>query len=105
MTAKGGLSPKMGGFIQPVPMHWAEAELLRQAARELEAASELDRRHRDLAELLNYRDWLIVCAAASGAEEAEIARAAGITCGSVRKVIEQSQTREGRDENAVRRSA
>ena len=66
----------MGGFIQPVPMHWAEAELLRQAARELEAARELDRRQSDLSELLNYRDWLIVCAAVSGAEDAEIARAA-----------------------------
>ena len=81
-----------------MPMHWADAELLHQAARELE------RRHRDLATLSNYRDGLIVCAAVSGAEDAEIARAAGITCQAVTKVIEQSQTREGRDEN-VRRSA
>jgi len=86
-------------------MHWAEAELLHQAAWELEAASELDPRHRDhLAELLDYRDWLIVCAAVSGAEDAEIARAAGITCETVRKVIEQSRTWEERHEN-VRRSA
>jgi len=84
-------------------MHWAEAELLHQAARELEAAMELDPRHRDhLAELLDYRDWLIVCAAVSGAEDAEIARATGITCETVRKVIEQNQTREGRDENVLR---
>ena len=52
----------MDGYIQPVPvpMHWAEAELLHQAAWELEWATEHDRRHRDLAELLNYRDWLII---------------------------------------------
>ena len=87
-------------------MHWADAELLRQAARELEAARELDRRHRDqLAEVLNYRDWLIVCAAVSGAEDAEIARAGGITGKAVRRVIEQRRTREERDENVVRRSA
>jgi len=95
----------MGGYIQPVPMHWAEAELLHQAAWELEWAREHDRRHRDLAELLNYRDWLIACAAVSGAEDAEIARAAGITCENVRKGIEQNQTREEPDENALRRSA
>ncbi len=85
-------------------MHWAEAELLHQAARELEWARQHDRRHRDVAELLDYRDWLIVCAAVSGAEDAEIARAAGISCEAVRKVIEKSQTREGLDEN-LRRSA
>ena len=50
-------------------------------------------------------NWLIACAAVSGAEDAEIARAAGITCQTVRKVIEQSQTMEEPDENAVRRSA
>ena len=94
----------MDRFRQPVPMDWAEAELLHQAARELEWARQHDRRHRDLAELLDYRDWLIVCAAVSGAEDAEIARAAGITCEVVRKVIEQSQIREGLDEN-LRRSA
>lgn len=103
MTAKG-LSPKMRGYIQPMSMHWADAELLHQAARELEAAKELDRRHRDLGALSRYRDGLIVRAAASGAEDAEIARAAGITCQAVRRVIEQSQTTGGRDEN-VRRSA
>ena len=85
-------------------MHWADAELLHQAATNLEAASKLDRPHRDLAALSDYRDWLIVCAAASGAEGAEIAHAAGITRQAVRKVIEQSRTREGRDEN-IRRSA
>ncbi len=94
----------MRGYIQPMTMHWADAELLHQAARELEAARELDRRHSDLAELRNYLDGLIVAAAVSGAEDAEIARAAGISCQAVRRVIEQSQTREERDEN-VRRSA
>ena len=94
----------MRGYRRPMTMHWADAELLHQAARELEAARELDRRHRDLAELRNYRDGLIVAAAMSGAEDAEIARAAGITCQALRKVIEQSQTRGARDEN-VRRSA
>jgi hypothetical protein len=93
----------MRGYIQPMPMHWADAELLHQAARELEAARELDRRRRDLAALSDYRNGLIVCAAVSGAEEAEIARAAGITCRAVRKVIEQSRNREGRDED-LRRS-
>jgi len=88
-----------------MPMHWAEAELLHQAAWESEWAREHGRRQRDLAELLNYRDWLIVCAVASGAEDAEIARAAGITCQAVREVLEQSQTREDPDENAIRRSA
>ncbi len=88
----------MRGYIQPMTMHWADAELLHQAAREL------DRRHRDLAELRNYRDGLIVAAAVCGGEDAEIARAAGISCQAVRKVIEQSQTREESDEN-VRRSA
>jgi len=87
-----------------MPLHWAEAELLHQAASELEAAMELHRRHRDLAERRNYRDGLIVYAAVSGAEDAEIARATGITCETVRKVIEQNQTREGRNEN-LRRSA
>jgi len=48
-------------------MHWADAELLHQAARVL------DRRHRDLAALSNYHDGLIFCAAVSGAEDAEIA--------------------------------
>ena len=85
-------------------MHWAEAELLHQATWELEWAREHDRRHRDVAELLNYRDWLIVCAVMSGAEDAEIARAAGITSEAVRKVVKKTQTREGLDEN-VRRSA
>jgi hypothetical protein len=85
-------------------MHWADAELLHQAARELEAARELDRRHRDIAERCNYRDGLIVAAAVSGAEDTEIARAAGLTHQAVRKVIAQRQTRERRDEN-VRRSA
>ncbi len=83
-----------------MPMHWADAELLHQAARELRAASEPDRRRRDLAPLRRYRDLLIVCAAVSGAEDAEIARAAGITCRTVRKVVEQSQTTEGRDRRA-----
>ncbi len=88
----------MRGYIQPMPMpmHWADAELLHQAARVL------DRRHRDLAALSNYHDGLIFCAAVSGAEDAEIACVAGITCQAVRKVIEQSQTREGRDENVLR---
>ena len=94
----------MRGYTQPMTMHWADAELLHRAARELEAATGLDLRHRELAEPSNYRNGLIVAAALSGAEDAEVARAAGITCKAVRKVIEQSQTREGRDEN-VRRSA
>ena len=94
----------MRGYIQAMTMHWADAELLHQAARELEAAKELDLRPRDLTALGNYRNGLIVAAALSGAEDAEIARAAGITYQSVRKVIEQSQIRGGRDEN-VRRSA
>ena len=94
----------MRGYIQSMTMHWADAELLHQAARELEAARELDLHRGDLAELRNYRNKLIVAAAGSGAEDAEIARAAGITCRSVRNVIGQSQIREGRDEN-VRRSA
>jgi len=85
-------------------MHWAEAELLHQAARELEAARELDLSRRDQAALRKYRDGLIVSAAVRGAEDAEIARAAGITPRAVRKVIEQSQKRGGGDEN-VRRSA
>ena len=85
-------------------MHWAEAELLHQAAREIEAAKELDLHRGDLAELRNYRNDLIVAAAVSGAEETEISRAAGITIRAVKKVIEQSQIRGGRDEN-VRRSA
>jgi len=85
-------------------MHWADAELLHQAAKDLEAARDLHRPHRDLAELLDYRDWLIVCAAVSGAEDADIARAAGITRQAVRKVIQQSEAREGLDEN-IRRSA
>ena len=92
----------MRGYIQPMPMHWADAELLHQAARELEAAREV-RRHRDLAALSKYRDGLIMRAAVSGAEDNEIAHAAGITCQAVRNVIEQNQTRERRDEN-VRRS-
>ncbi len=50
-------------------MHWADAELLHQAAREL------DRRHRDLTEQRNYCDGQIVAAAVSGPENAEIARA------------------------------
>ena len=86
-------------------MHWAEAELIHQAARELEAAMELDPRNRDhLAKLADYRNWLIVCAAVSGAEDADIARAAGITRQDIRNVIEQNQTREERDGDA-RRSA
>ena len=84
-------------------MHWADAELLHQAAWEVEWAREQDRH--DLAELLDYRDWLVACAAVSGAEDAEIARAAGLTSEAVRTVIVQSQTREEPDENAVRRSA
>lgn len=79
-----------------MPMHWADAELLHQAARELRAATEPDRRRRDLAPLRSYRDLLIVCAAVSGAEDAEIARAAGLSCRAVRKVVEQSQSTEGR---------
>ena len=93
----------MGGYLEPVPMHWADAELLHQAAWEVEWARERDRR--DLAELLDYRDWLIVCAVVSGAEDAEIALAAGLTGEAVRSVIEQSQAREEPDENSVRRSA
>ena len=93
----------MSGYLEPVPMHWADAELLRQAAWEVEWARDRDRH--DLAELLDYRDWLIACAAASGAEDAEIALAACLTCEAVRTAIEQSQTREEPDENAVRRSA
>ena len=94
----------MRGYIQPMPtpMHWADAELLHQAARELEAAGELDRHRRDLAALGRYRDGLIVRAALSGAEDAEIAHAAGITCQAVRKIIERSQIGEGRDENVRR---
>ena len=94
----------MCGYIQPIPMHWADAELLHQAVRELETARELDRGYRVLAALSSYCDGLIVCAAMGGAEDAEIARAAGITCQAVRKVIEQTQTREGRDENVLRSS-
>ncbi len=86
-------------------MHWADAELLHQASRELEAAAgELDLRPRDVAALRNYRNGLIVAAALSGAEDAEIAHAAGITREAVRNVIKQSQIGRGRDEN-VRRSA
>lgn len=76
-------------------MHWADAGLLHQAARELEAARELDRRHLDIATLSNYRDGLIVSAAVNVADDAEIARAAAITCEAVRMVIERSQTRKG----------
>ena len=50
-----------------------------------------------VAMLSNYHNGPIVCAAVSGAEVAEVARAA-FTCQAVRKVI---QTREGRDENAL----
>ena len=49
-----------------------------------------------VAMLSNYHG-LIVCAAVSGAEVAEVARAA-FTSQAVRKVI---QSREGRDENAL----
>jgi hypothetical protein len=94
----------MRGYRQSMPMHWADAELLHQATRELEAARELDPGHRDLTALSKYRDELIVCAAVSGAKNAEIARAAAITCQAVRRVVEQSRTKEGSDEN-IRRSA
>ncbi len=85
-------------------MHWADAELLHQAARELEAARELDRRHGDFVALSTYRNGLIVRAAVSGAEDDEIAHAAGITCQAVRRIIEQNQTRKGRDGNVLRSS-
>ena len=89
----------MGGYRQIMPMHWADAELLHQATRELEIAKRLDQRHPDVAELTSYRDGLIARAVASGAKEAEIASAAGITCQAVREVIQGSQIREGRSEN------
>ena len=101
--SQGGLSVGIRGYLEPVPMHWADAELLHQAAWEVEWARERDRH--DLAELLDYRGWLIACAAVSGAEDAEIAVAADLTCEEVRSVIEQCQAREEPDENAVRRSA
>jgi hypothetical protein len=66
-------------------MRWADAERLHQAAREIEAARELDGHGRDVAALRNYHNKLIVAAAVSGAEDAEIARAAAITCRAAKR--------------------
>ena len=89
VTARGIVSEDAWVYKHKrMPMHWADAELLHQAAREP------DRRHHGLAAPCSYRDGLIIRAAVSGVEDAEIARAARITCQAIRKIIEQSQTRE-----------